>query len=194
MLKVIPDESGRVKALHITSLESLHRPEIIRHVERLLNNYEPPPQGCIVVVLPGELLDRPYIRDPLIYWLIDQLISNDLLSKVHIIINNPILGPIPYEISEIYPLSQHEYPEPTPNYLRLHAHHLLRKYLIKLRSKGFNGIMVITKDYREKIINELMGLGFKGLIILKARSRQELYSLIPWIVKEISGIQCSNQM
>ncbi|WP_367834410.1 tRNA-guanine transglycosylase [Vulcanisaeta sp. JCM 16159] len=88
LLKVIPDESGRVRALHITSLESLHRPEIIRHVERLLNNYEPP-QGCIVVVLPGELLDRPYIRDPLIYWLIDQLISNDLLSKVHIIINNP---------------------------------------------------------------------------------------------------------
>ncbi|ADY00515.1 tRNA-guanine transglycosylase, various specificities [Vulcanisaeta moutnovskia 768-28] len=187
LLKVIPDESGRVRALHITSVESLYRPEIVRHVERLLNNYEPP-QGCIVLVLPGELLDRPYIRDSIVYWLIDQLSTNNLLSKVHVVINNPVLGPIPYEISEIYPLSQHEYPEPIPGYLRLFSYHLLRKYLVKLRERGFTDIMVIMKENYGKIINELMNIGFKEVTILEAKSRQELYALIPWVIREIGNI------
>jgi 7-cyano-7-deazaguanine tRNA-ribosyltransferase len=187
LLKVIPDESGRVRALHITSVESLYRPEIVRHVERLLNNYEPP-QGCIVLVLPGELLDRPYIRDSIVYWLIDQLSTNNLLSRVHVVINNPVLGPIPYEISEIYPLSQHEYPEPIPGYLRSFSYHLLRKYLVKLRGRGFTDIMVIMKENYEKIINELMNIGFKEVTILEAKSRQELYALIPWVIREIGNI------
>ena len=191
LMKVIPDEAGRVRALHVTSVESLQRPEIIRHVERLLNNYEPP-QGCVVVVLPGEFLDRPYIRDSLVYWLIDQLSSNNLLSRVHVVINNPVLGPIPYEISEIYPLSQHEYPEPTPNYLRSLSRQLLRKYLIKLRDRGFTDVIIIVREGRDKFINGLMNMGFRGMVILEAKSRQELYSLIPWVIKEVSNVQCGN--
>ncbi len=190
---MIPDESGRVRALHITSVESLYRPEVIRHVERLLNNYEPPPQGCVVMVLPGELLDRPYIRDSLVYWLIDQLSTSNLLGKVHVVINNPVLGPIPYEISEIYPLSQHEYPEPTPpNHMRSLSHYLLRKYLSKLRDRGFTDIIIIVKESRGKIMNELVNLGFRGVTVLEAGSRQELYSLMPWVINEVSGIQCGN--
>ena len=191
LMKVIPDEAGRVRALHVTSVESLQRPEIIRHVERLLNNYEPP-QGCVVVVLPGEFLDRPYIRDSLVYWLIDQLSSNNLLSRVHVVINNPVLGPIPYEISEIYPLSQHEYPEPTPNYLRSLSRQLLRKYLIKLRDRGFTDVIIIVRESHDKFINGLMNMGFRGMVILEAKSRQELYSLIPWVIKEVSNVQCGN--
>ncbi len=189
LLRVVPDESGRVRALHVTSMESLSRPEMIRHVERLLNNYEPP-QGCVVLVLPGELLDRPYIRDPLVSWLINQLLTNELLGRIHVVVDNPVLGPIPYEISEIYPLSQHEYPEPVPGYLRSLSHGLLIKYLAKLRDRGFTDAVVIIKGTHGKLVNKLMRLGFKGLTTLEVVSRQELFSLMPWVIRQLGSIQC----
>lgn len=194
-LRMIPDASGRVRALHITSIDSLHRPEVIRHVERILNNYEPP-RGCLVIILPGEFLDRPYIRDPVLSWLLGQLLANNLLGKVNVVINNPVLGPVPYEVSEIYPLSQHEYPEPTPNYLRFFSHDLLRKYLGKLLRMGFTDALIITRRGHEesmrKLITELGG--FRDIIATGVASRQELFSLIPWIIKIVSSIQCSTHM
>ncbi|WP_054844308.1 tRNA guanosine(15) transglycosylase TgtA [Vulcanisaeta souniana] len=196
-LRMIPPEaSGRVRALHITSIDSLHRPEVIRHVEKILNNYEPP-KGCLVVILPGEFLDRPYIRDSVLSWLLDQLLTNNLLSKVNVVINNPVLGPVPYEISEIYPLSQHEYPEPTPNYLRFFSHNLLRRYLEKLLRMGFTDVLIITRRGREESMKRLITElgGFRGVIVTGGvASRQELSSLIPWIAKIVSSIQCSPHM
>ncbi|BDR91174.1 tRNA guanosine(15) transglycosylase TgtA [Vulcanisaeta souniana] len=194
-LRMIPEASGRVRALHITSIDSLHRPEVIRHVEKILNNYEPP-KGCLVVILPGEFLDRPYIRDSVLSWLLDQLLTNNLLSKVNVVINNPVLGPVPYEISEIYPLSQHEYPEPTPNYLRFFSHNLLRRYLEKLLRMGFTDVLIITRRGREESMKRLITElgGFRGVIVTGVASRQELSSLIPWIAKIVSSIQCSPHM
>ncbi|MFB6471216.1 MAG: tRNA guanosine(15) transglycosylase TgtA, partial [Vulcanisaeta sp. AZ3] len=190
LLNLVPNESGRVRALHIVSFESLHRPEIIRHMERLLGNYEPP-RGCVVLILPGEYLDRPYIRDPLISWLLNQSSSNGLLSKVHVVINNPVLGPIPYEISEVYPLSQHEYPEPVPPYLLSFSRYLLHEYLTSLMQRGFTDIIIITKtEYEDDMRRLLMKLNPKGSLILGVSSRDELFTLTSWAINIISSFQC----
>jgi 7-cyano-7-deazaguanine tRNA-ribosyltransferase len=191
LLNVIPDESGRVRAMHITSMESLGRPEVVRHVERLFNNYEPP-RGCVAIVLPGEYLDRPYARDSLISWLLNELSARNLLSKVHVVINNPVLGPIPYEISEIYPLSQHEYPQPIPRYLRSYSLYLLRRYLDVLVRRGFTDLIIITiGDYESRIKSIIDRLGpLKSSVILRASSKDELYSLMTWVINVVENIKC----
>ncbi len=191
LLKIIPEASGRARALHVTSVESLERPEVIRHVERLLNSYEPP-NGCIAIILPGEYLDRPYIRDPVVSWFLNELSTRNLLSRVHVVINNPVLGPVPYEISEVYPLSQHEYPEPVPNYLRSLSNHLLRRYLNKIIQRGFTDIVIITgKGHERYMTNIIMKLGnVKNSVVLSVGSREELFSLLPWVIKVIGETQC----
>jgi 7-cyano-7-deazaguanine tRNA-ribosyltransferase len=177
--------------MHITSMESLGRPEVVRHVERLFNNYEPP-RGCVAIVLPGEYLDRPYARDSLISWLINELSARNLLSKVHVVINNPVLGPIPYEISEIYPLSQHEYPQPIPRYLRFYSLYLLRRYLDVLVRRGFMDLIIITVgDYESRIKSIIDRLGpLKSSVILRASSKDELYSLMTWVINVVENIKC----
>jgi 7-cyano-7-deazaguanine tRNA-ribosyltransferase len=191
LLRLVPDRAGRVRAMHVTSIESLGRPEVIRHIERLLNNYEPP-KGCVVVVLPGEYLERPYARDPLITLFLNELVRKDLLGKVHLVINNPVLGPIPYEISEVYPLSQHEYPKPVHRYLRQLSLRILRKYLTMLAQRGFTDLVIIVPSGHESEVGSIIKRvgGFRNYVMLNAGSRAELALLMGWIVNLISGMEC----
>jgi 7-cyano-7-deazaguanine tRNA-ribosyltransferase len=74
--------------------ESLNRPEVKRHLERL-KEIE---RGDSLVLLPE--VEKPYSR------------TYEVAStpKYHICIASPVFGIIPLEIEEVYPLGQHERP------------------------------------------------------------------------------------
>jgi 7-cyano-7-deazaguanine tRNA-ribosyltransferase len=88
---------SKKSSFYFTSYESLHRPLIVRYNSRLKERYTPPTRG-IAVVLPET--NRPYgmaFRDEVA----------DIRSKADAaILVESVLGPVPLELDEMYPLAQ----------------------------------------------------------------------------------------
>lgn len=153
-----PETTGRVHGVHITRPESLRRPEITRYWRRLASlSIE---RKHYVLVIHGELLDKPYLRDPIVSWLIERL--GDHFSEVHVIIYDPVLGPIPYELGDIFPTAQHEYPKPPPGYMRIRANRMFLAYLRRLRDCGSRELVVITRDARDTKI--ILNIGLESIV------------------------------
>ena len=92
-----------VRGLNFSSVTSLWRPEIYRHLKRLYERYEAP-VNKILLLLP-ETREKPYTRfGPIAF--IYEIIKERNLSY-HIVVYSPIFGIIPIELSEVYPLSQY---------------------------------------------------------------------------------------
>ncbi len=99
--------STKTKGLLYLGSHTLHRPEILRHKTRLLENYSPPKRGKILLLLPS--LHRSFHRsDPQ-----TQALGVILGSKnVHICTYGSPYGAVPIELSDVYPLSQTEFRSP----------------------------------------------------------------------------------
>jgi 7-cyano-7-deazaguanine tRNA-ribosyltransferase len=91
------EPTSKKSSFYFTSYESLHRPLIARYDSRLMERYTPPTKA-IVIVLPET--SKPYgmaFKDEV----------SDIRSKVDAtILVESVLGPVPLELDEMYPLAQ----------------------------------------------------------------------------------------
>ncbi len=92
------------KGPFVTTVESLNRPEIQRYQERLLDRYEPPPRAKRVLLLPEEYL-KPFQDIPTQVSLLQKI---EKRSDVHICSYGLTFAVVPYELLDVYPLSQTE--------------------------------------------------------------------------------------
>jgi 7-cyano-7-deazaguanine tRNA-ribosyltransferase len=89
------DPLTKRSAFFYSGHESLLRPEVKRHVERLSRLS---PRGKVLVLLPEA--EKPYSKT----------YGVQASSKYHLCVLSPVFGIIPLEIEDVYPLSQHEAP------------------------------------------------------------------------------------
>ena len=114
LIKYSPITRGDVHGIHVLTLIDIARPLIRNHVERLVENYSPMPGKEILVILPEVLDERPCNRASFYLYLCYRLDKLNLLEKVHICFLSPVLGLIPHEIADVYPLAQYEYVRTLP--------------------------------------------------------------------------------
>ncbi|MGF3523002.1 MAG: tRNA guanosine(15) transglycosylase TgtA [Candidatus Bathyarchaeia archaeon] len=88
----------------------LSRPEVVRHEKRLQENYSPPKNAKILLLTPQprtkpfhKAVDFKKIRQ-----VISRVEQNSLDSKVHVCFYAAPFSVVPIELTEVYPLSQHE--------------------------------------------------------------------------------------
>jgi 7-cyano-7-deazaguanine tRNA-ribosyltransferase len=115
-----------------TGPESLLRPEVKRHVKKIIETYAPP-SGTQILLLVPDVEDNFHPSSPFqqCLELIQQLTHKGI---IHLCIYSPIFGIIPEELKEIYPLSQHEYPRNYDCALNQHAKLVFHQYFEKFRS------------------------------------------------------------
>jgi len=87
----------------------LSRPEIVRHRKRLLENYEPPENAKILVLLP-QTDTKPFHRSREHKRLSGEIecLMGKKMERIHFCVYMAPFGVVPAELDEVYPLSQHE--------------------------------------------------------------------------------------
>lgn len=136
------DPVTKNSAFFYSGPESLKRPEVLRHLKRL---NEIKFRAEKLVLLPEA--EKPYAR------------TYDIESseEYHVCIASPVFGVIPLEIEEVYPLNQHEAPEPEKAQVKF------MKTQVKKYSKNFERIFV------HKSLKFLKGEVFEDLDMFKGR-------------------------
>ncbi|MER3602130.1 MAG: tRNA guanosine(15) transglycosylase TgtA [Nitrososphaerota archaeon] len=130
------------RALFFVAPPDQHRPEVLRYRSRLLRHYTPPSTERLVLVPPPS--DRPLLRSRLL----------GLCAQLGLVPPNatlctfsPPFGPIPVELSELYPLSQHVASREGAFFRKALA--LLRAFV---RLHGFKAITVLTDRRSEALM------------------------------------------
>ena len=104
------DPVTKKRALFYTGPEDRYRPEVVRHGE-YLKRYIPPMEPEIGVLIDFYALKN---KKSTYYSLAKslKLIENkDLLYKTQLILLSPLFGPVPLELSTVYPFYQYEFPD-----------------------------------------------------------------------------------
>lgn len=102
------------KGPFVLSSDSLSRPEVIRHQERMLERYTPP-YARTLLLLPEDVL-RPFKEDPEQENWVDRIAKR---RDLHICSYGLTFGIVPYELLDVYPLSQTEHAlAPTPRVIK----------------------------------------------------------------------------
>ncbi|MEM2889017.1 MAG: tRNA guanosine(15) transglycosylase TgtA [Candidatus Bathyarchaeia archaeon] len=93
---------------YFTSL-GLARPEVIRHVKRLLERYTPP-SGAKVLVLVPDYRSKPVQSGKQVKKAVSLVYEKLGVSKseIHLCVYTPPFGVVPSELKDVYPLSQNE--------------------------------------------------------------------------------------
>ena len=183
--KLSPVTRGEVHGINIISYYSIYRPEYRRHIYRLCNKYRPP-EGKVLLILP-EPDEKPYIRSTFFKLLINHLISRNLIKKVHVCFYNKVFGIVPYEICEIYPLSQHEYVRNCKIINKL-GYESLKRYLIS-NIDVYKGVVVFTtREYVNKLSQLLNNYVHVDKYIFVISDLSEILSQIEFICKLINSI------
>ncbi len=102
------DVSVKNSGLFCFDSTDLMRPEVVRHERRLAERYTPP--KVPILLLSPQTRTKPFHRSREFRQIIGGLKdkSNGFLDKVHVCFYAAPFGIIPYELDEVYPLSQHE--------------------------------------------------------------------------------------
>ena len=121
------------KAIYLFSKEDLYRPEVIRHRKRIRKDIQLLSTGNLILI--SEIDPKPYTSLH-----ISKMLSNEAQFNIpnQIFFISPIFGPVPLEISEVYPISQSLFAGKLPSYSYI-ANDL--KWMI--RNNKFKQIIVI---------------------------------------------------
>jgi 7-cyano-7-deazaguanine tRNA-ribosyltransferase len=133
----------------ITTVESLQRPEVIRHQERLLLRYARPADARTVLLLPESYV-KPFREGALINSMLESLgRRNDL----HICAYNLSFGIIPQELLDVFPLSQSvDALKPITTTIRYAS----KRIIGYLKAAGYKRcIMVIDETWQKKIAESI---------------------------------------
>ncbi len=137
------ESTSKRSSFYFTSVESLYRPLIMRYNSRLLERYSPPTKK-LVVVFPEA--SKPYSRS-----YVEEL--KDISSMVDsAFLVESVLGPVPIELDEMYPLAQSLVPET----LDVETQSLMKDRTAEfLRNIGFENIVHWTDEESKKKLGEL---------------------------------------
>jgi 7-cyano-7-deazaguanine tRNA-ribosyltransferase len=94
-------KGGKAKGIFIYAPESAAHPRILQHVEMTIRRYKRPRLYETAILIPASNSYKPFTRAPLYRWVKRH-------REGHIVGYTLALGPIPEELAETYPLSQHE--------------------------------------------------------------------------------------
>jgi len=160
---------------------SAWRPEVLRHVRRLLSNYEPPSSRCLLLL--PETEEKPFSRYGPISILASLLRSYVEEGLVHVVVYAFPFGPIPLELDDVYPLSQYERPRLLPLDDRLRVAKLVAAYARRFR--GAYEWAILHRDVRgwgaafyRLLLRELRAaLGAKKVSVTPVRAEEPYSSL-----------------
>lgn len=123
------------KGPFVTTSDSLHRPEVIRHQDRLLKRYRPP-ERSVLLLLPETYL-KPFQR----YRKDFDLLAQTQWRNVHVCSYNLTYAIVPQELLDVYPLSQ------TVDALAPVSHarnHVLKRMIDYLSSTHYNRCFIVA--------------------------------------------------
>ncbi len=136
--------TSKKRALLWLSDETVNRPEIKRHLDRL-NKLQIPWQPRTLLIVP-EFKNKPFSKSKLYNQLLNNiLMRTDILKNVQIVILSKMFGLIPIEIEEYYPLSQHL----TPTIISETHLNLIKDTLIKFISMNYFKKIILLNDERQ---------------------------------------------
>jgi 7-cyano-7-deazaguanine tRNA-ribosyltransferase len=141
------------KGQFITTAESLHRPEILRHQERLLERYKPPPLAKTVLLLPESYL-KPFRENLPVEMMLAKF---ERRKDLHICAYNLAYGIVPQELLDVYPLSQTVDALPPTAHIINQASSRIVNYLKIGRYKRC--VIVVDEPWKRKIGASIRRLG-----------------------------------
>ena len=153
------------KGPFVTTVESLSRPEVLRHQDRLLERYEVPSRAKVVLLLPESYL-KPF-RESL--GKSRSLAKIEQRSDLHICSYGLAFAVVPYELLDVYPLSQTEDALSSTATTVRHASKRIEGYLKAATYKSC--IIVVDEPWQSRIAKTLRSK-FRGrtkVTILDAR-------------------------
>jgi len=167
------------KAPFITSFESLCRPEILRHQQRLLTLYEPPARAKQVLLLPESYL-RPFRNSMQETW----LKKAERRSGVHICSYGLTYGVIPQELLDVYPLSQTvDSISPTKTTIDF----TIRRIAAYLEKAKYKSCVIVTEEPWQlnaaESLRKKLARKMKFRVIESGDDKKELSSQIPKALK-----------
>jgi 7-cyano-7-deazaguanine tRNA-ribosyltransferase len=126
------EPASRTTALFYTGPHTIHRPTIARYHSRILSRYEPLFRKTVVF---------PEGRTPYSMFYPDELKAN-LQKKMSCVVRSH-LGPVPFELDEMYPLAQSVFPEVLDRETEKEVQRLTDRFLRK--------IVVISREEASKV-------------------------------------------
>ena len=123
----------------VISEDSLNKPEIIRYERQLRENYAYPEKAKCAILLPEDYLN-PFRQD---FNQDKSLMRLANMSTVHLCAYNLVFGLIPYELIDVYPLSQTEHSlKPTTTTMK----RITRQILEWLQKSPYKSCIIVVEE------------------------------------------------
>jgi 7-cyano-7-deazaguanine tRNA-ribosyltransferase len=137
------------KGPFVFSEESLRRPEVLRHQDRLLERYRPPARAKKLLLLPDSLLE-PFRENSSLDASLRKL---ERRSDVHVCSYGLTFGVVPQELLDVYPLSQTESAlTPTPAIMQV----ALTRIVEYLKAAAYARCTIVAEEpWQEKIAQKV---------------------------------------
>ena len=118
--------------LFFFSSVGLARPEVVRHRIRLFERYSPPRKAKVLVLLPQTRM-KPFQKSNEYRRVLKEIRqrTGNKMDRIHICTYAAPFGIIPIELSEVYPLSQHEIATPLDAETIIYAARQVANYIEK---------------------------------------------------------------
>ncbi len=178
---------ARKKGIFIFSSDDLHRPELVRYRKRLLERFRP--RGADVLLLLPYSLEKPFSRSPAYGRLLDALLAKlgASAAEVQVCLYSVPFGPVPLELDQVHPLSQHELAGHDEGMLRWAAS-LVAEFAT---SRPWRAILLVSDsgELAAEVERSLARAGLK-LHVLKERepwSEGALFEVAERLARLISG-------
>ncbi|MHA1409678.1 MAG: tRNA guanosine(15) transglycosylase TgtA [Candidatus Odinarchaeia archaeon] len=141
------------RALFWLSNESVHRPEVTRHLNRL-KKLKIPGSPEILVILP-EPNKKPYSRANYNKIVLSHILADETLArKTQVATVSRMFGLVPFEIEEIYPLSQNLTPDEITDVQR---ENIIKAIRVFLHTNNFKKLVFIhnEEEYVAQLIKDI---------------------------------------
>lgn len=138
----------------MVSSESLKRPEVVRHQERILERYVPPAAAKALLLLPEDAL-KPFKEDPNQEHWVSKIEGQ---RSLHICSYGLAFGIVPYELLDVYPLSQTEHSlTPTPSAVKSSRSRIIDY----LKAANYSTCLIAAKEPWQLSIAKSLQVAFK---------------------------------
>ncbi len=164
----------------ITTAESLHRPEVLRHEQRLAERYKPPSQARTVLLLPESFL-KPFRENLPVEKMLSKL---ERRRDLHICAYSLAFAIVPQELLDVFPLSQTvDALAPTS----VTINHATKRILDYLKTAGYKKCVIVVDEPWENKVGKTIQRRLRGRVrtkIIEAKSNDEQsLSLVPKVLK-----------
>ncbi|MGC9104846.1 MAG: tRNA guanosine(15) transglycosylase TgtA [Thermoprotei archaeon] len=137
--KYDPRVRGDVKGVMFYDLDSMNRPEVVRH-DRYVQAVERTKEKAVIVCWKG--LERPYFNDER---------AKAFISDNDVYVFMPFYGIVPIEVSGSFPYSQSEFPEEIDEGVLIES---AEKAGLELKRKGYKKVELVNcEEFKELLKN-----------------------------------------